>query len=369
MRVRYDDRIFTMQRRGGISRYFVELIREFRDDPALGVTPQIDWRWTTNAHAIEAGLGTPLRIPGGSRGRIVRVANRLAELGSRGPDLRHDTYYGPVIRAGREAPPLVVTIYDMTPELLPEHFGGSNPHANKRAYVDQAALVLCISESTRRDLLRLYGSIAAPTVVTHLAVSPRFAPGAVRPAWAPPRYVLFLGVRSGYKDFPVALEAFAAVASNHPATSLVAVGGGPFTTDETATIGRWGLDGRVVQRDATDDELPGVFGAATAFVFPSRYEGFGLPTLEAMACGTPTVLADSSSNPEVGGTAALYFPPGDQAALAVQLERLLTDAAFAAERSAAGLAQAGRFSWRRTAEATADAYRLVGDSGRSRPGR
>ena len=364
--VRYDDRIFTMQRRGGISRYFVELITEFRNDPSLGVTPQIGWRWTNNAHAVEARLGTPLRVPGSSRGGIVRMANRATQLGRRAPDLAHDTYYRPGYPSGRGAPPLAVTIYDMTPELFPELFPEGNPHANKRAYVERAALVLCISESTRRDLLLLYGAIAAPTVVTHLGVGSQFAPGAPRPAWAPGRYVLFLGVRTAHKDFGVALEAFSRLAPDYPGTTLLAVGAGPFTADESALIDRWGLGGRVVQHAATDAELPGVFGAAVAFVFPSRYEGFGLPTLEAMACGTPAVLADSSSNPEVGGSAALYFPPGDPAALAMQLGRLLADEAFRAERSALGLAQAGRFTWRRTAEATADAYRLVVGAG-SRP--
>ena len=359
MRVRYDDRIFTMQRRGGISRYFVELITEFSKDPSLGVTPQVGWRWTNNAHAVEAGLGRPLRIPGGSRGRIVRLANRLTQVGRAAPDIVHDTYYRPGYRAGPGAPPLAVTIYDMTPELFPELFPGGNPHANKRDYVEHAALVLCISESTRRDLLRLYGAIAAPTVVTHLAVSPSFVPGAPRPSWAPARYVLFLGSRVGYKDFRVALEAFATVAPTERGTTLVAVGGGPFTPDEATLIGRWGLDAQVVQRDASDAELPGVFGGAIAFVFPSRYEGFGLPTLEAMACGTPTILADSSSNPEVGGDAALYFPPGDHGILATQLGRLLSDEAYRDDRSEHGLAQAGRFTWRRTAEVTADAYRVA----------
>ena len=102
-----------------------------------------------------------------------------------------------------------------------------------------------------------------------------------------------------------------------------------------------------------------MFGGSSAFVFPSRYEGFGLPTLEAMACGTPTVLADSSSHPEVGGEAALYFPPGDSSALAAQLGRLLSDDAFRHDLSAKGLAQAARFTWRRTAQATADAYRIA----------
>ena len=112
----------------------------------------------------------------------------MTQIGRGAPDLLHDTYYRSGSSTRRGAAPLAVTIYDMTPELFPELFTGGKPHANKRAYVERAALVLCISESTRRDLTRLYGAIAAPTVVTHLAVGSRFAPGATpRPGHPPAR--------------------------------------------------------------------------------------------------------------------------------------------------------------------------------------
>jgi glycosyltransferase involved in cell wall biosynthesis len=254
---------------------------------------------------------------------------------------------------------MVVTVYDMTPELFPDLFPRGNPHLQKREYVRRATLVLCISESTRRDLLRVYGPLEAPTKVTHLGVDRRFVPGVRRPSWCPDRYVLFLGNRGTYKDFRVALEAFAELAPKQRDTTLLAVGGGPFATDEETLISRWGLRHQVLQRDASDAELPGVFGGASAFVFPSRYEGFGLPTLEAMACGTPTVLADSSSHAEVGGDAALYFPPGDSAALVAQLGRVLSDIDLGRELSTNGLVRAARFTWERTAMATADAYKAA----------
>ena len=359
MRVRYDDQIFILQRRGGVSRYFVELIREFTKGPELSVQPQFGWRWTRNAHALEAGLGRPLRILGGSRVPTLRWANRIINVRQLDADVTHHTYYGAGYLSPRSTLPMVVTVYDMTPELFPDLFPKGNPHQRKWEYVKRANIVLCISESTRRDLLRVYGSIEAPTMVTHLGVSHRFAPGALRPIWCPERYVLFLGNRGGYKDFRVAIESFAELAPGQRGTALVAVGGGTFTADEEALISRWGLRDQVIQRDASDEELAGVFGGASAFVFPSRYEGFGLPTLEAMACGTPTVLADSSSHPEVGGDAALYFPPGDSSALAAQLRRLLSDDTFRRDLSEKGLAQAGRFTWRRTAVATAEAYRIA----------
>lgn len=359
MRVRYDDQIFVVQRRGGVSRYFVELIREFGEDPTLDVDAELGWRWTRNAHALEAGLGRPLGMVGGSKWPVLRLANRTINVGRPDADITHHTYYWAGYLSRRSTPPMVVTIYDMIPELFPDLFPRGNPHLQKREYVRRATLVLCISESTRRDLLRVYGSVGAPTLVTHLGVSRRFAPGATRPLWCPDRYVMFLGDRRGYKDFRVAIESFAELAPRQRGTALVAVGGGTFTADEEALISRWGLRDQVVQRNVSDEELPGVFGGASAFVFPSRYEGFGLPTLEAMACGTPTVLADTSSHPEVGGDAALYFPPGDYNALASSIRHILSDDVLRADLSQKGIARARWFTWRRTAVATVAAYRIA----------
>src|SRR4051794_21276400 len=135
MNVRYDDQIFTMQRRGGISRYFVELIREFHNDPRLGVRPQFNWRWTRNDHALEAGMGERLRVPAGSRGRVLRFANRMFMVKQPNADLTHHTYYRAGYLSRRSTPPMAVTVYDMIPELFPDLFPTGNPHADKRDYV------------------------------------------------------------------------------------------------------------------------------------------------------------------------------------------------------------------------------------------
>jgi glycosyltransferase involved in cell wall biosynthesis len=357
--VRFDDQIFTMQQRGGISRYFVQLIREFSVDPGLGVDPELGWRWTRNYHAIEGGLGAPLPIRALSRGCVLRTANRAVNIAQPEADLTHHTYYRADYLRRKLVRPMAVTIFDMTPELFPDLFPRGNPHQCKREYLRCASVVLCVSENTRRDLLRVYGSIASPVVVTHLGVGGEFLPGVTRPVSCPDSYVLFVGNRGGYKDFRLVLESFAELAPQHRGVSLLAVGGGPLAEDERALISRWGLGNRVLQRAASDAELPGIYGGAEAFVFPSRYEGFGLPALEAMACGTPTVLADSSSLPEIGGDAALYFPPENASALAAQLCRLLTDSELRRHLSKQGLERARHFTWRRTAACTANAYRVA----------
>jgi glycosyltransferase involved in cell wall biosynthesis len=357
MRAYFDDQIFGMQQRGGISRYFVELLRAFRADPGLGVDVTTPWLWTTNQHLLDVGLGRRLRLPLGSRRRVLGLVNRSRPRGR--SDLVHHTYYDPAYLArSRAAGPRVVTVYDMIPELMPELFPQRNPHEAKREFVAAADLVLCISESTARDLEAVYGPVRAPVVVTPLGVDQRFRPDASRPASLPDRYLLFVGTRSTYKNDDLMLRAFAA-ADLSPDVELVLAGGGPVTAAEQARFDDLGIAARVLQLNPSDDELPGYYAHATGFVFPSRYEGFGLPALEAMAAGCPTVLADTSSLPEVGGAAALDTDPDDVAGLARLLERLVTDPDLRADLRSRGLDRVPSFTWAATARRTADAYRAL----------
>ncbi len=353
MKVHFDDQIMRHQRRGGVSRYFVELVREFENDPDLGVRVDLDWRGSGNEHAIDAGLGR-------EASRRDQWLERLQQrLPSRAADIVHPTWYYPDRLPDPAGPPMVVTVVDMIPELLPDVFTNRSQHLGKEEFAKRARAILCISESTRRDLRQIYGPLDATVEVVHLGVGGEFRPGQVPGQPLPEDFLLFVGNRRAYKDFAVALDAFAGVRAEHPGLSLVAVGGGKLTGEELADIRRLALEGSVHRVDATDTELPALFGAARAFLFPSRYEGFGLPTLEAMACGTPVVLADSSSHPEVGGDAALYFAPGDASALGAQILRILGDGELATGMVARGLERAAAFTWRRTAIQTRDVYAAV----------
>ena len=355
MKVYIDDQIFGLQPRGGISRYFVELARAFREDAGLDVEVTTPSLWTINEHLLEAGGGRRLPTRLGDRRRILRAVNRLSAPNR--SDVVHHTYYDAayLTRGGSDSL-RVTTVYDMIPELLPENFPDGNPHLDKRAYVEAADLVLCISESTKNDLLDVYGPVRAPIRVIPLGVDPRFGHTSPRPARFPERYVLFVGNRGGYKDFSVLAEAFAA-ARLPDDVALMAVGGGRFTEEELRLLGRLGLAAQARQAALRDDEMPGAYAHAVCFVFPSRYEGFGLPTVEAMAAGSPVVLADTSSNPEVGGDVALYFDPGDAEGLSRLLQAVWEDPADRAHRALRGRDRARLFTWANTARLTAAAYR------------
>ena len=366
MQVGFDEQVFLAQRHGGISRYVVSLVEAFRDHPELGVDAVTGWRWSDNQHSNAAGLSRSLPLPELSgRAAILGqgayfVANAGRRRAARRADLLHHTYFHPRFMAPGSRARHVCTVYDMIPELYPESFPMRDPHLAKRQYVASCDMVLCISASARQDLIDLYGDPGVPMPVTHLGVGPEFRPDVAAPSGVPDRYLLFIGRRAGYKDFDVMAEAMTLLHDSQVA--LVVVGGGAFTDDETARLSRLGIADRVHRVDVRDDELCRLYAHALAFVFPSRHEGFGLPTLEAMASGAPVVLADSSSHPEVGGDVARYFPIGDPAALAAQLDALIGDDDLRDELGEAGVVRAAAFTWQATAQATADAYRaLVAD--------
>jgi glycosyltransferase involved in cell wall biosynthesis len=248
----------------------------------------------------------------------------------------------------------------MIPELFPEIFVGRGPipHRQKASYVHACDAIACISESTKADMLAHYGDIDKPVVVTPLGADSRFF-AATPDRRESPGFVLFVGTREFYKNFDVLLRALARIAEDGVAPRLLCIGGPPLTPAEQERIADLGLDGLVDQRDASDAELPGLYAAAMCLVFPSRYEGFGLPTVEAFAAGCPVVLANMVCAVEVGGDAALYFEPDDDETLATTIARFAADPASRDPWIRAGRSRAQDFTWQRTARATAALYQGV----------
>jgi glycosyltransferase involved in cell wall biosynthesis len=291
----------------------------------------------------------PIKLP--AQSQPFRMAWSLPRLLRRlHPDLSHFQY----VVAPRSPSPAVVTIHDLSFERDPRlmrrrdrfFFRAMVPRSARRA--DR---VLAVSERTKRDLVELYGLDEAKVVVTPNGVDMRFRPGSGRNGGDP--YLLFVGALQSRKDPVAAIEALSLVG-----TGLRLVLVGPDKGAERKAreaVSRLRLDGRVEFAGHVEmDELASLYRDAEALVFPSRYEGFGLPVIEAMASGTPVVATVAGALPEVAGDAAILVEPGDPVALAGGIERALADR----ERLVrAGLERAKLYSWAETAERTLAAYR------------
>lgn len=271
-------------------------------------------------------------------------------------DIVHNTFYLPHGLTPARGAKRIVTVHDMIPELLPDTRRRLDFLTLKKRYVESADHIICVSESTKEDLLKVYGVPAAPISVVHHGVDPRFQPEIEKLDFLPDRYILFVGNRDSYKDARVLFEAFAELSSLDPSIELLCVGGSGLSATEVEFLEMLGVRKRVSQRHLDDMSMVSAYAHAEIFVFPSHFEGFGIPALEAMACGTPVVLAQATSLPEVGGDAAAYFRAGDKSDLAGVLSELLRDPAALADLRMRGLARAAKFTWQQAARRMANTY-------------
>jgi glycosyltransferase involved in cell wall biosynthesis len=254
----------------------------------------------------------------------------------------------------------VVTIHDLTfkrfPELLQKETLVNLEHHMQRELAHSDA-VICVSESTRQDLLHFYDidPSRAVTVLSGLSVP---NPDNRQPTTdnLPNNYILFVSTIEPRKNLDVLLDAYARLRARGAYDgALVIVGRVGWKAE--SIVSRLRAPGVHHLDYVAPPQLAAIYRNAELFVFPSIYEGFGFPLLEAMAYGVPSIAARSSSLPEIGGDAALYFDPRDARALETEIERVLTDAALRSRLADAGIARAGQFRWDVAAEKTLDVLR------------
>ncbi len=351
MRVVFDHQCFLGQPHGGITRYFIELVAGLRRRSEVVVG---GWAGVYQSKALVPfrGLRVPMWL---ARTRGVR---RVVDLyGRKGfehwartvdADIYHPTYYdnlkGPV-RAKR-----IVTIHDCIPEKYPD-LRASNIELihKKRSQLQLADHILCVSNKTKDDLCEIYRVREDRVSVVYHGVSMSQEPEIEMPHARP--YLLFVGQRGGYKNFTILKESFQLGNFPRDDFDLVCAGGPPL--DENEYVG--GATIRHV-RDPGDAELAHLYAHAVALVYPSRYEGFGLPVLEALYCGCPVVTTRGGAIPEVAGDAVEYFDPDS----AEDLLRAIKSVTFSSEHRRA-LIDAGRrrvaeFTWDRCVAETARVY-------------
>ncbi len=352
-------------RSAGISWYCQNLLRHLP-----GTDPEIQYTVFLGERRYEGVRGLELRVSRlPTHSPPIRILWEQAiqpwALRRAGVDLLHGlALIGPLL-SGR---PLVITIHDLSFLHYPQSF-----HALKRLYlklftrlsVRRAQRVIAISDSTRQDIIEQYGVPSETVDLIYYGSNPAFRPLPAEKVaqfrsdqGLPERFILFVGTLEPRKNVVRLIEAYSRLpASNRPPLMLIGAKGWLYDS----------VFARVDELDLSDavrfvgyvpgNSLPWWYNAADLFVYPSIYEGFGLPPLEAMACGTPVVTSKASSLPEVVGTAGLLVDPTSTESLASAMEQVLSDQGERDRMRSAGLAQARRFSWDDTARRTLDTYR------------
>jgi len=355
VKVLFDHQVFSYQTQGGVSRSFAELMAGLE---GLGHEVVRGWKWSPNAYLAGRDLWGSLSFRGKAqlRSLLNGRTSRSRLLGSF--DLFHPTYFDPYFLPLLQGRPFVLTIHDMTHELFPETLVDTAVvQRRKQLLAPLAAHVITVSENTKADAVRLLG--LNPGRVTAIAHGNNLRPGRVAAETSALRgYWLYVGSRHGYKDFAVVVKALGLRQAAQRGESLLLVGGGAVTPSERALLDAHGLKDAWRQISCSDAQLAGYYSHALGLVYPSRYEGFGLPLLEAMAWGCPVVAANASSLPEVGGEAALYFEPGSHDQLAARLGEL-DDPERRDTLVEAGREREAHYTWEKTVQATIQVYQAV----------
>jgi glycosyltransferase involved in cell wall biosynthesis len=362
VRILYDGLLFSTPQTGGARRYFSNLISRL---------PAADEPWVTTSQA--PGMHFPehpnlqvRRCPQLRPQKLSSIAERVyfRRLERRNPfDLAHPTYHQLLSRRRLSdyRCPAVITIHDMISELFPQPTSaGDRETAIKRKAVADAQRVICVSHHTQQDLIEIFGVPESKVrVVYHgtelsSTMAATDAPVPERP------YFLYVGGREApYKNFPRLVRSFARVAARHADVTLCLVGT-PLTSVERELFESLRIASRVVHYSwAADAHLARLYVHSVALVYPSLYEGFGIPPLEAMACETAVIAANRSSIPEVVGNAAVLVDPDSDEQISSAMMTLLEDRSRREELIRLGRDRAKHFSWDKMAAETREIYREV----------
>lgn len=373
MKIAYDPQIFCAQTYGGVSRYICEIASRISKEPDVRVSIIAPLHINAYLAHVPPGIVSGFRAPKTDRFRTNEGANyprlMLRGLGlligdwmlyAMRPDLVHETYFSPY-RLGPRGARRVLTIHDM----IHEKFASSVTYPDKIARykalaAERADHVICVSESTRRDAIEILGLPADKTSVIYLGFNLLNGAGAQaeEPGLPSPKpYLLYVGKRGGYKNFLRLLEAYVASPQLKTEYQLICFGGGAFHADELKAMQTLGLDrDQVTQLGGDDQLLARLYQRAGALIFPSLYEGFGIPPLEAMSHDCPVVCSNTSSIPEVVGDAGEYFDPADTESMRAAIERVVTSDNHRKTLITKGRARLKHYSWDRCAAETLDIY-------------
>jgi glycosyltransferase involved in cell wall biosynthesis len=363
MKILFDHQIFIDQEYGGISRYFSELLRGLKKSNKAN---KLSLLFSNNQHLQELTDIRPIPFFSGKiisgKGIFLRTMNRLfsiLSLLSKNFDIFHPTNYDPYFLKYIGRKPYILTVYDLIQEKFAKDFPdyAGKILNNKKITIENATHIIAISESTKNDIIDIYKITEDKITTIHLASSLE-KNIKIEAIDVPAKYLLYVGNRERHKNFIFFIKAIATVLKNNK-ISLICAGGGKFDEKTIELLNNLNIYDLVLQVPINESKLAFLYQNAICFVFPSLYEGFGLPILEAMSMGCPVIASNTSSLPEVGGNAALYFDPNDEKSIQNISNNIINNSNLRVEMKIAGLEQIKLFSWDKTVKETIDVYNKI----------
>jgi len=367
MKIAFDHQAFTIQSYGGISRYYTILA-----DRLLGRAADV--KVFSGFHVNNYLADLPIGVVKGKKlknyplrsGQVFHLLNHgfsQSKMKVWRPDIIHETYYS-ALPTCKTNSIRVTSVYDMIHELFGAQFSKHDKTTyRKKTTFDRVDHIVSISHSTKRDLIKILDVDESKISVVHLGVDLQaFTKNKVDANFSAESYILYVGSRGGYKNFHGFLKACAASNVIKNRIIIIAFGGGGFSRSEESIISSLGFsDGFVVQVSGSDEILASLYASAICFVYPSLYEGFGLPPLEAMAAKCPVVSSNASSMPEVINDAGIYFDPNSVEEMRLAIESVIEDVTLRAKLILLGLENIKKFSWEKCAGETLSVYEnLIG---------
>lgn len=366
MKILYDHQMFSIQKYGGISRYFCELYSHLLTMDAI--YPEISVVYSENSYYQELFHQKILLLDQKTLGRYLNFGknmtiNKINEYHCKKQirhgnfDIFHPTYYNPYFLKNIKTKPYVLTVYDMIHELFPDMFQRKdNTAIQKKKVIECATKIIAISDNTKADIIKIYDIDPQKIEVTPLATSlQRHTPDSTLNL--PQKYILFVGNRGVYKNFTFFINSISSLLDKEKDLYLICAGGGVFLDPEIHLLEDLKIKMKVLHYPiANDSTLSQLYRKAILFVFPSLYEGFGIPVLEAFSCGCPVAASNCSSLPEVGGEAVNYFDPNNSDSIQKIVEDIVHNNSLQDSLRIRGYQRLKLFSWEKTALNTKKVY-------------
>lgn len=367
MKIILEPQIFNDQEFGGISRYYSEIYKGLKNNKEVKFT--LPLLYTENLHIKDV---VNSEMPPFKRFLIknnifkrkvlrrlkrnnLEYTKKILEKGDY--DLVIPTYYNTYFLDYIGNKPFVLTVYDMIHEIFPQYFDEKDDTSvRKKILIEKATRIIAVSQNTKKDILRFFPTIDENKIdVIYHGHSQLDANKECENL--PKRYLLYIGNRHHYKNFHFFLKAVSTLLKEDETLYAFFAGGYPFRKEEQKMIDDLGISEKVIQYKFNDDELNSIYKNALCFVFPSEYEGFGIPVLESMANRCPIILPKHSSFPEVAGEAGIFYELNNPDDLVAKIKQTITDKNFRDKHIELGIKQVAKFSWKEASLQCLETYK------------